>query len=92
MVDLLKIYGILVNAVCYRSPKNLAHLQQYMLKFVPVAQLDRALDSDSKGQRFESSRVRHEKPFLKGFFISLVLYTCIIMWSYGCIPLSSLKI
>ena len=26
---------------------------------VPVAQLDRALDSDSKGQRFESSRVRH---------------------------------
>ena len=25
----------------------------------PVAQLDRALDSDSKGHRFESCRVRH---------------------------------
>ena len=25
----------------------------------PLAQLDRALDSDSKGQRFESSRARH---------------------------------
>ena len=28
-------------------------------RYAPVAQLDRALDSDSKGQRFESSRVRH---------------------------------
>ncbi len=26
-----------------------------------VAQLDRALDSDSKGQRFESSRARHKQ-------------------------------
>ena len=31
----------------------------YYTNVVPVAQLDRALDSDSKGQRFESSRVRH---------------------------------
>ena len=31
-------------------------------EYVPVAQLDRALDSDSKGQRFESSRVRHKSP------------------------------
>ena len=29
---------------------------------MPVAQLDRALDSDSKGQRFESSRARHILP------------------------------
>lgn len=37
-------------------------------KPVPVAQLDRALDSDSKGQRFESSRVRHKKPREIGIF------------------------
>ena len=29
---------------------------------VSVAQLDRALDSDSKGQRFESSRARPKPP------------------------------
>ncbi len=29
------------------------------IDMIPVAQLDRALDSDSKGQRFESSRVHH---------------------------------
>ena len=30
--------------------------------YVPVAQLDRALDSDSKGHRFESCRAYHKPP------------------------------
>ena len=33
----------------------------WQLKNAPVAQLDRALDSDSKGRWFESSRAYHEK-------------------------------
>ena len=34
------------------------------VKYVPVAQLDRALDSDSKGRWFESSRAYQSLPFL----------------------------
>ena len=30
--------------------------------YVPVAQLDRALDSDSKGRTFKSCQARHESP------------------------------
>lgn len=37
--------------------------------YVPVAQLDRAQDSDSWGRRFESCRARHQKALLwKCFF------------------------
>ena len=34
------------------------------IKYAPVAQLDRALDSDSKGRWFESSRAYQSLPFL----------------------------
>lgn len=33
--------------------------------YVPVAQLDRALDSDSKGGRFDSFRVHQKKTLIK---------------------------
>ena len=36
---------------------------------VPVAQLDRALDSDSKGRTFEPCQARHKKPPYGGFFV-----------------------
>ena len=35
-------------------------------KYVPVAQLDRVLDSDSKGRRFESCRAYQNRGFSKG--------------------------
>ena len=38
---------------------------------VPVAQLDRASDSDSEGQRFKSSRVHQQK---ENFCLSKVLF------------------
>ncbi len=53
----------------------------YYLGHVLVAQLDRALDSDSKGQRFESSRARHpahnefranSKKFIMCWFLFLI--------------------
>ena len=33
---------------------------RYKAREAPVAQLDRALPSEGRGQRFESSRVRHD--------------------------------
>ena len=53
----------------------------------PVAQLDRALDSDSKGHWFESSRAYQEDPLkplsFKGFFFCLHKVTttnrCVLM-------------
>lgn len=38
---------------------------------VPVAQLDRALDSGSKGRRFESSQARHVFPHMASGTIDL---------------------
>ncbi len=40
---------------------------------VPVAQLDRALDSDSKGRTFEPCQARH-KTTLRWFF-------CVLFWN-----------
>ena len=46
----------------------------------PVAQLDRALDSDSKGRWFESSRAYHLPPkahgFWRLFFAAIDKYGC----------------
>ena len=46
----------------------------------PVAQLDRALDSDSKGRWFESSRAYHSPPKAHGFwrlsFAAIDKYGC----------------
>ena len=36
-----------------------APIKLYFLFLAPVAQLDRALDFESRGQGFESSRARH---------------------------------
>ena len=40
------------------------------IKYAPVAQLDRALDSDSKGRWFESSRAyqKHSRPIVWNAF------------------------
>src|SRR3954453_2985436 len=35
----------------------------------PVAQLDRASVYGTEGQRFESSRARHESPAMRGFLV-----------------------
>ena len=40
---------------------------------LPVAQLDSALDSDSKGQRFESARAGHEKALATQVLFQLYL-------------------
>lgn len=46
-----------------------------VLFYVPVAQLDRALDSDSKGRWFESSRAYHNETLealgFRGFIFSM---------------------
>lgn len=46
-----------------RQPDLGTHHDATWLK-APVAQLDRALPSEGRGQRFESSRVRHYTPEL----------------------------
>ena len=51
---------------------------------VPVAQLDRALDSDSKGQRFESSRVRHKNPRKQDVFGGFVMLAKAISLLQNC--------
>jgi hypothetical protein len=40
------------------------HQAQCLAKNAPVAQLDRALDYESRGQEFESLRARHLKQAL----------------------------
>lgn len=42
----------------------------------PVAQLDRALDSDSKGHWFESSRAYQEEPLETQRFQGVLLFVC----------------
>ena len=47
-----------------RKIKNLVETQTqsgYKVLNAPVAQLDRALPSEGRGHRFESSRVRHKQ-------------------------------
>lgn len=53
-------------------------------EYVPVAQLDRALDSDSKGQRFESSRVRHKNPRKQDVFGGFVMLAKAISLLQNC--------
>ena len=48
----------------------------YKLKFLPVAQLDSASDSDSEGQRFKSVRVGQSKPPRAGGFLFAFLACC----------------
>ena len=70
---------------------NMAHLSciLYIIwynstNFAPVAQLDRATDCGSVGQRFESSRARHEfmglpnllEPYYHFFKVFVKLFCC----------------
>ena len=59
------MYILRTCASCFRVLKCTGH--------VLVAQLDRALDSDSKGRWFESSRVHYKKAtlFKGGFFVMI---------------------
>ena len=51
------------------------------MKIAPIAQLDRAFDYESKGHRFESCWVHHEKPLTS--FAPLRVFLCIIyIFSY----------
>ena len=43
-----------------------------LAKNAPVAQLDRALDYESRGQEFESLRARHKAFQLRRFFVTAV--------------------
>ena len=46
--------------ICYTIERHVSGISLAgTTKYVPVAQLDRALDSDSKGRWFESSRAYH---------------------------------
>jgi hypothetical protein len=47
------------SAACRRDGTHLLQIFRAAGSRAPVAQLDRALDSESKGHRFESCRVRH---------------------------------
>ena len=46
---------------CFTNPRKTGILYHVL---APVAQLDRALDSDSKGHAFESHRAYHVKPLV----------------------------
>ena len=59
-------------------------LLEQTTEYVPVAQLDRALDSDSKGQRFESSRVRHKNPRKQDVFGGFVMLAKAISLLQNC--------
>ena len=57
--------------------KKTIRLCEELKSFAPVAQLDRALPSGGRGQRFESSRARHYKykrPPCAGVCICLCLF------------------
>ena len=44
--------------ICYKSEASQFN-DHLVIIYAPVAQLDRVLDYESRGQRFESSRARH---------------------------------
>ena len=57
----------------HKNPIEPASRTPYTARQAPVAQLDRALPSEGRGQRFESSRVRHEYSTIQTVCGSLVL-------------------
>ena len=59
------------------AEKRLVNIIKVVTKCIkaPVAQLDRALPSEGRGQRFESSRVRHNQPDLSSLTIDNLLIT-----------------
>ena len=67
-----------------RATGSVPPLLEQKTEYVPVAQLDRALDSDSKGQRFESSRVRHKNPRKQDVFGGFVMLAKAISLLQNC--------
>ena len=50
----------MTEKICYTIERHVSGISLAgTIKYAPVAQLDRALDSDSKGRWFESSRAHH---------------------------------
>ena len=52
----------MTEKICYTIERHVSGISLAgTIKYAPVAQLDRALDSDSKGRWFESSRAYHNE-------------------------------
>ena len=71
----------MTEKICYTIERHVSGISLAgTTKYVPVAQLDRALDSDSKGRWFESSRAYHSPPKAHGFwrlsFAAIDKYGC----------------
>ncbi len=52
------------DVLAYRSPSLRCCGESWCLHYALVAQLDRALDYESRGREFESSRARHLLKFV----------------------------
>ena len=53
----------MTEKICYTIERHVSGISLAgTIKYAPVAQLDRALDSDSEGRWFESSRAYQKKP------------------------------
>ena len=71
----------MTEKICYTIERHVSGISLAgTIKYAPVAQLDRALDSDSKGRWFESSRAYHSPPKAHGFwrlsFAAIDKYGC----------------
>ena len=64
----------MTEKICYTIERNVSGISLAgTIKYAPVAQLDRALDSDSKGRWFESSRAYHREPVdFNGFAVFIL--------------------
>ena len=58
----------MTEKICYTIERHVSGISLAgTIKYAPVAQLDRALDSDSKGRWFESSRAYHKVATIRIF-------------------------
>ncbi len=55
------------DVLAYRAPSPRCRVETWCLHDALVAQLDRALDYESRGREFESSRARHFLKFVVFF-------------------------
>ncbi len=56
----------MTGKICYTIERHVSGISLAgTIKYAPVAQLDRALDSDSKGRWFESSRAYQSRQNLR---------------------------
>ena len=77
VVVLLIYYTGASQLLLVLAEKRLVNINKMVTKCTkaPVAQLDRALPSEGRGQRFESSRVRHLSSDLSSLPIDNLLIT-----------------